>query len=283
MDITDIPQQIKTSLKYSLRSTSSFLFSLLGAMLVCGTAFNLIYDFLYTHIYNRKESHYGAAFWIGLFTATIGLPAVYAIVSIIKARRQERPFPEGRYGIAIAPFHVVSLDPDTLGTSSKLRALDELMTQLFTAQKRFIDEEQWADRFEFRFLPPYVRILGKSDAQKRRVAMNALLIFSGQIVQQSGSGVQVRTNILGLDTDLKMDLPNIDVRMLETILKYFVLSTAAYTAQKSGKLSEALSLYTLSQPSAAELDRIATPGGTQTVSRVQSCIEELNRLIAQQA
>lgn len=119
------------------------------------------------------------------------------------------------------------------------------MTQLFTAQKRFIDEEQWADRFEFRFLPPYVRILGKSDAQKRRVAMNALLIFSGQIVQQSGSGVQVRTNILGLDTDLKMDLPNIDVRMLETILKYFVLSTAAYTAQKGGNLSEALSLYTL--------------------------------------
>lgn len=93
MDITDIPQQIKTSLKYSLRSTSSFLFSLFGAMLVCGAAFNLVYDFLYTHIYNRKESHYGAAFWGGLFTATIGLPAVYAIVSIVKARRQERPFP----------------------------------------------------------------------------------------------------------------------------------------------------------------------------------------------
>lgn len=40
------------------------------------------------------------------------------------------------------------------------------MTQLFTAQKRFIDEEQWSDRFEFRFLPPYVRILGKSDGAR---------------------------------------------------------------------------------------------------------------------
>lgn len=92
MDIIDIPQQIRTSLKYSLRSRSSFLFSLLGAMLVCGVAFNVIYDFLFSHIYNKKESHYGPIFWVGLLTACIGLPAVYAILSIIKARRQERPF-----------------------------------------------------------------------------------------------------------------------------------------------------------------------------------------------
>jgi len=281
MDITDIPQQIRTSLKYSLRSRSSFLFSLLGAMLVCGVAFNVIYDFLYSHIYNKKDSHYGPVFWVGLLTACFILPAVYAILSIIRARRLERPFPPGRFGIAIAPFNVISLDPDTLGTSSKLRALDEIMTQLFTAQKRFIDEEQWSDRFEFRFLPPYVRILGKSDAEKRWRVMKALLIFSGQIVQQSGSGVLLRAQMLGLDTYITVDLPNIDIRLLETFLKYFVLSTAAYTEQKNGRLSEALRFYTLARPAAATLDRMANPGGTSTTQNVDNSIKEVQQLIAQ--
>jgi hypothetical protein len=282
MDINDIPQQIRTSLKYSLRSRSSFLFSLLGAMLVCGVAFNLLYDFLYSHIYNKKDSHYGPVFWIGLLTTCFGLPGIYAILSIVRARRLERPFAPGRFGIAIAPFNVVSLDPDTLGTSSKLRALDEIMTQLFTAQKRFIEEEQWSDRFEFRFLPPYVRILGKSDAEKRWRTMNALLIFSGQIVQQSGSGVLLRAQMLGLDTYITMDLPTIDIRMLETFLKYFVLSTAAYTEQKNGRLSESLKLYTLARTSAIALDRMANPGGTSTTNNVDRSINDLQQLIAAQ-
>lgn len=75
--------------------------------------------------------------------------------------------------------------------------------------------------------------------------MKALLIFSGQIVQQSGSGVLLRAQMLGLDTYITVDLPNIDIRLLETFLKYFVLSTAAYTEQKNGRLSESLRFYTL--------------------------------------
>jgi hypothetical protein len=34
------------------------------------------------------------------------------------------------------------LTPDTLGTSSKLQALDEIMVQFFTASQSFV-EEQW--------------------------------------------------------------------------------------------------------------------------------------------
>src|ERR1700730_14484786 len=164
MGITDIPGQIVTALKYSVRSPGAFVLSLISAVVVLGVAFDLLYGFFYTRLYQVKDPHYGDGFWLGLCIFGAMVPLAWAGITLAAAWLKLRRFPPDKFGIAIAPFDVFSIDPDTLGTATKLASLDEAMRQFFNAAKRASAGEHWLDDFEFRFLPPYVRVRSRQDA-----------------------------------------------------------------------------------------------------------------------
>jgi hypothetical protein len=82
MDIVDIPNQVGRSLKYSVRSRSSFLVSLISAFLVLGIAYDVVYGFFYTRILNAKDPFYGPLFWIGLLVIAVLLPLLFGSLSV---------------------------------------------------------------------------------------------------------------------------------------------------------------------------------------------------------
>jgi hypothetical protein len=275
VEITDIPQQISTALKYSLRSRSSFFFSLFSAALVCGAAYDLSYAFLYTRLFNAKDAHYGPMFWQGLVLFSVVVPVAAGIIKLLIARRQERTFPPNKYGVVIAPFDVVSLDPETLGTSSKLRALDELMTQFFTAQERIIEEEDWSKDFEFRFLPPYAHMHNRRDAEDRLQSMRAVLVIWGQIVQETGKTVRATMLLVGPELNLTMELPCLETKIVATSLKFYALVAAAFSEKAAGRPGEAIGIFTMAKTPAAELDRMTDKGSTSNVAIVDRLIQQL--------
>src|SRR5438093_285433 len=153
---------------------------------------------------NVKEPYYGICFWVGLTVVALVLPLGVAVKGVLRAWVQTWPFQGGKYGVVVAPFEVISFDPDTLGTSSKLQALDVVMNQFFAAEQQIISEEDWSNNFEFRFLPPYARILKKQDAIERRASMGATLIIWGSVVQQSYTQLRVVLHLLGDEVDLTL-------------------------------------------------------------------------------
>jgi hypothetical protein len=109
------------------------------------------------------------------------------------------------FGIAIAPFDVCSLDPDTLGTSAKLQALDVVTKQFFSAVQRIISEEDWSKDFEFRFLPANVQIHRKKDAIARTKSLDATMLIWATILQHSNRPINMTMCVLGPDLDMKID------------------------------------------------------------------------------
>ncbi len=273
LGLTDIPQQIATVLKYSLRSRTSFLSSLIGAIFVLGFAFDLLYGFFYTRVFNAKAIHYGHAFWIGLVAVALVVPLTVGLIRLILAERQLRPFPPGKHGVAIAPFDAVSLDPDTLGTASKLGALDAVMTQFFKAQQRIIEDEEWSKDFEFRFLPPFVQVQKKKDAATRLQAMAATLIIWGQINQESGAHLKVTMHFLGPQLDIKLDgdlLPSLTINLLE----YFALCAAGFANQGKGDLVQARRMFELARTPGSQIDQMAK--SNSNVAAVDDFIRRLD-------
>jgi hypothetical protein len=131
MDITDIPDQLGKAFKYSLRSPSSFFLSLLTAMVVFGFAYDLVYGFGYIRWHNVKDPQYGWPYFAGLVFVAILVPLTIGVTAYARARAKARPFRAGEIGIAIAPFEVFLVAPETLGTASMLQALDIVSTQFF--------------------------------------------------------------------------------------------------------------------------------------------------------
>jgi len=242
MGITDIPGQIANVLKYALRSPGSFLLSLISAVVVLGVAFDLLYSFFYTRIYNIKDPHYGMAFWLGLSVCGAIVPLVYACITLVAARRKFRPFAPDKFGIVVAPFEVSSIDPDTLGTATKLASLDEAMRQYFSAAKRACDAERWLDNFEFRFLPAYVRFHRKQDAVRRYESMGATLVIWGEILQQHNAPLKINQNILGTKVDIRA-AGQMELSFAGIFLAFYALCSAGFRLADAGKLNEAVEMF----------------------------------------
>jgi hypothetical protein len=257
MEIIDIPSSIAKALKYSLRSRASFLLSLLAAILVLGISFDLLYSFYYTRAFNIKDPYYGTFFWAGLTVAAVIFPLGIAVVGLLRARGQTRPFQGSKYGIAIAPFEVISLDPDTLGAASKLQALDVVMSQFFAAVQRIIGEEDWSKDFEFRFLPPYARILSKRDAIERRAALSATVIIWGSLVQQSYSPIRTELRVLGTEVDLELKGSLDPSSGPAQTLELCVLLAAAFSHRAAGEYTKARELFVLARVPADQLDSLS--------------------------
>ncbi|MBI4299844.1 MAG: hypothetical protein HY677_01820 [Chloroflexi bacterium] len=273
MEITDIPSQIARAFKYSLRSKTSFLLSLLAAGLVLGVSFDLLYGFGYRRVFNTKDAHYGPTFWSSLLFVALVLPVASGLYSILRARAQTRPFQPGRYGIAIAPFEVFSLDPDTLGTSSKLQALDTVMNQFFTAANGIINQENWAQSFEFRFLPPNIRIHNTQEAVAQRTSLGATLIIWGEVIQQSYSPLRIVFHLLGTELDLTMQGP-LDPFTPIPFLKFCALSAAAFSHRANGEHQRARELFLLARSPASELDKQANTN--TNVAIIDGCVSKLD-------
>jgi len=246
MEITDIPAQVAIALKYSLRSPGSFMMSLIGAIVVLGIAFDLLYAFFYTRLYEVKDPHYGVVFWIGLCFFGAAVPLVCAIISLVSAKLKMRPFPHDKFGIAIAPFEVCSLDPDTLATSTKLACMDEAMRQYFDSTKRACEAEHWLDDFEFRFLPSYVRFRSKQDATKLWKFMGATLVIWGEILQQRNVPLTMTQNLLGPEVDIKSGGP-MELSLAGAFLAFYALSCAGYLLGEGGKRAEAVKKFSLAK------------------------------------
>jgi hypothetical protein len=256
MGLTDIPGQIATSLKYSLRSPRSFLLSLISAVVVLGVAFDLLYAFFYTRFYDAKDTHYGVAFWLGLCFFGAIVPLVGASITLVAAKLKFRRFPPDKFGIAIAPFEVTSIDPDTLGTATKLASLDEAMRQYFNAAKRACDAEHWLDDFEFRFLPAYVRFQGKQDAAGRLDSMGATLVIWGEILQQHDQPLKMNQNILGAKVDMRMAGP-MELSHHGSFLAFWALCGAGFRLGDAGKRNEAVNMFALAKKGpASALDEL---------------------------
>ena len=257
MDILDIPERAARVFKYSLRSKRSFLLSLVTAALVLGISFDLLYGFFYTRVFNAKDPRYGPWFWTALVVVAVVAPLVYGAIEFRRARAlRNRPFPENIYGIVIAPFEVYSLDPDTLGTASKLQALSVVMDQFFTATRQIMGEEEWASLFEFRLLPTFARITQKKEAADLKDSLGATLVIWGSLVQQSGKPVDVQMKLLGTELDITMGGEMQPIRNAP-ILAFFALSAAGAELRRRGDLAAAREMYLRARKPAAALDQLS--------------------------
>lgn len=278
MEITDIPNQIALAFKYSLRSKASFLLSLLAAVLMLGISFDLLYSFFYTRVFNAKDTHYGPIFWAGLLFIAVIVPLAVGLYSVLHVRAQTRPFQPGKYGIAIAPFEVFSLDTETLGTSSKLQALDTVMNQFFMAANRIIKQDEWAKNFEFRVLPSNIRVLNIQDAVTQRTSLDATLIIWGEVIQQSYSPLKLDFHFLGTELDLTMQ-GLLDPFTLIRFLKFFALSAAAFSNKANGEYKRARELFLLARGPASELDKQGKDNNNTNVALIDKFVGDLDALM----
>jgi hypothetical protein len=271
MSIVDVPEQVAKVFKYSLRTKTNFVLSLLTASVVLGFSWDLLYEFFYTRILGQVAAH-GRYYWIGLSVFGAVLPLSYGVVQIVKAWFATRPFISDKFGIAIAPFKVLTLDPTFLGTANKLGALDEAMQQYFMEAKKATDSEGWLDEFSLRFLPPYVRIENKEQANRWRTRLNAALVVSGEVVVEDQK-LQMRQQLEG--TEISMHITGGQTADLETagkLLAVFALSSAGFILRDKGKRDRAIQMFNLAHSVSVKLPKQG--GGIAAV--IQQQIDKLN-------
>ncbi|HMD01768.1 MAG TPA: hypothetical protein VKG44_02270 [Candidatus Baltobacteraceae bacterium] len=273
MGITDIPDQIAKALKYSLRSRGSFIVSLVTAIVVLAVAYDLIYSFVFVRANDVKDVHYGPAYWLGLAALALLLPALAGAVAYARARALLQPFPRGKVGIAIAPFEVFSVAPETLGTANALQALDIVATQFFRLVQNTLSEYPWADGFEFRFLPPYVRVTTRDEAVKRRAELGATLLVWGVITQRSRQPLEIKLALQAIVRNYDFSHLSIEEFPMQPLQFFTILEAATYLAS-CGEKAHALEMLKAVLPLAAQIDEHA-PGG--------NCVADVNAEIARLA
>ena len=242
MGIDDIPSQIGRVVRFSVRSKSSFILSFITAAFVLGFAADLLYSFAYTRIYNVKDAYYGRPAWALILTAAFGIPLLAGLITAMRAWRDVRPFKPGKYGIAIAPFTVHSIDPDVLGTPSKMQGLQDVVAQFFDALRGPLAERLWYDDFAFRTLPPFVRVANERQAHERYASLSASLLFWGTVVQRAGQPLMLRINLTGDDTQLAFT-GQMEPIQISAFFGYYILTTAGYSELTTGDPSLALRLF----------------------------------------
>lgn len=253
MGIADLPDQITKALKYSLRSPSSFLLSLLSAMLVFAIAYDLVWGFAYVRWFDVKDAHYGRGYWVGMAVVAFALPLLAAAVAVARTLYRGRAFGVGEIGIAIAPLEVFSVDPETLGTSSVMQALDIVGTQFFRVVENTLNEQDGAKDFKFRFLPPHVRIKNQKAALKLRSKLDATLLVWGVITQRAHQPLEVRLELQAAVHNYSFTRLSVEHFPMPA-LQFFMLMEGAKTLQNRGDKAGARQLYTHALPLAAEVD-----------------------------
>jgi hypothetical protein len=261
LNITDIPDQIKKALKYSLRSRPGFIISLVTAIIVLGIAYDLVYGFAYVRIYNIKEPVYGWVYGLGLFFFGLFIPLIAGIGAYMRARLLSRPFKVNEIGIAIAPFEVFSTAPETLGTSSTLQALDIVGTQFFQFVENIINEREWAEEFIFRFLPQHIRIKTEKEAVKSREALDAALLVWGVITQRSRQTLEIWIGLQGSEHNYTFSNFTIDKFPIMAVEFFILLEGAKAILKKGGSKSQIENLLKRALPLAEKIDNHDKQGG----------------------
>lgn len=269
MGITDLPDQIAKALKYSLRSPSSFIVSLLSAMVVCAIAFDLVWGFAFVRWYDVKDAHYGWWYWVGMSIAALALPLSVGAVAVMRTLHRARAFAADEIGIAIAPFEVFSVDPETLGTSSVLQALDIVGTQFFRLVESTLNEYEWAQDFKFRFLPPHVRIKSQSTAKERRSGLGATLMVWGVITQRAKEPLEIRLELQAADHNYSFSRLSVEHFPMHA-LQFFILMEATKAVVKRGDTPRARRMYEQALALAVEVDGSSGgKGGMEAEVRAQ--------------
>jgi hypothetical protein len=242
MGITDIPDQIAKAVKYSLRSPGRFAISLVTAVVVFGIGYDLIYGFIYVRLYDVKDVRYGGFYGWGLLAVALVLPATIGIVAYLRAHRQARPFESSAIGVAIAPFEVFCVAPETLGTASMLQALDIVGTEFISVVENTLIDYEWAKELEFRFLPQYMRVRRQEEAIELRSSLGATLLIWGVITQRSRQLLDIRLELQGSVKNYSFTNFTIeDFPMLP--LQFFTLLEAATRVRATGDVARARHLF----------------------------------------
>jgi hypothetical protein len=268
VDIIDIPDQVAKALKYSLRSRSAFFTSLVTAMLVCGIAYDLVYAFWYVRFHNVKDAEFGWPYFVGFLLLSIMVPLGIGALAYFHSRAQLRPFKRGQIGIAIAPFEVFSVAPETLGTANVLHALDIVSTEFFRVVQSTLNEYEIARDFEFRFLPQYARITTELQAVKYRAELSATMVVWGMITQRSQQPMDIRFNLQASSSYTFSDLTIERFPMLP--LQYFIFFEAAKTVLDCEDTHRVKRVLDQARPLGEQLDKKL--GGT-------SCVDSIDALL----
>jgi hypothetical protein len=254
MGITDIPDQIAKAFKYSLRSPSAFCLSLITAIVVFGFAYDLVYSFWYVRWHNVKDTQYGWPYFVGLLLVSIIIPVTIGGSAYLRARGQQRPFGPEEIGIAIAPFDVFSVDPETLGTASTLHALDVVSTQFFRVVENTLREYPLAQELKFRFLPQFTKITSKQDALAYLDKLHATLVVWGNITQRSQQPLEVRLEMQAAVHTY--DFSELSIEHFPMLpLQYFTFFEAAQAVDRRGDADRARRLYLQARPLGAKMDQ----------------------------
>jgi hypothetical protein len=251
VEIIDIPAQLSKAFSYSGRSWKGFGLSVLLGMLATGVIFDLAYGFFYQRIYNAEHVYYGSRYWVTLAGVSVLLPCAFAVGSVAWWRFQARHFRGEKFGIAIAPFEVVSVHVDTMSTSDKLQALDEAIQQFFAATQQVLHEEEWAPNFDFRMLPANVRVRDQQEAAAKFKAMGATLLIWGQVIQENE--LQMRMRLTGIELNMTFTGP-VSPLFLSPSLKLWSLMAAFMVLKQKGAFREAEQYLDLALVPARQVD-----------------------------
>jgi hypothetical protein len=238
MDIADIPNQIAKAFKYSLRSSGAFILSLITAFVVFAVAYDLIYGFWYVRWHNTEHANYGRLYFIGLLLVSVVLPLTIGAGAYLSARVRERPFKPEQIGIAIAPFDVISVDPEALGTASTLHAVDIVSTQFFRVVQSTLKDYPLAEDLKFRFLPQYRKITNQQAALQHLARLHATLVVWGNIIQRRRQPLEIRFEMQAHGqtyTFSQMSLEQFPMLPLQ----YFTFLEAARALEKRGETDRA--------------------------------------------
>jgi hypothetical protein len=238
MDIADIPNQIAKTFKYSLRSSGAFILSLITAFVVFAVAYDLIYGFWYARWYNTEHANYGRLYFIGLLLVSVVLPLTIGAGAYLRARASARPFKPEQIGIAIAPFDVISVDPETLGTANTLHSLDIVSTQFFRLVQSTLRDYPVAEELKFRFLPQYTKITNKEAASRQLARLNAALVFWGHIIQRRHQPMEIDFEMQGTTQAHTFSHMMIE-RFPMLPLQYLTFLEAARALEKRGETDRA--------------------------------------------
>ena len=281
MGIDDIPSQVARVLKYSTRTFGSFLLSLTIATFVVGFSIDLLYGFFYQRLTGEEHARYGQLYWMIFGCTTLLVPIIAGIAAYAASWKLQRRFDPQRYGVAIAPPEVFSLDPDVLGTPTKIQALQDVLKQFFDATKHLLMEKPWFQLFEFRFLPPSVRVSTAQDAERLRIALGASILLWGNVIQQIDKPLYFELHLSGRDTNLNMS-GSVDPQSFLLFFQYYLLSATAYSIWKGGEYDSARQLFNFAlEPANAIDDRLQSDGKPRTqVAQIRRWLAELDAEVA---
>jgi len=135
-----------------------------------------------------------------------------------------------------------------------------------------MSEFPWARNFTFRFLPQFVRIKSKSEAEKQRASLDATVLAWGVITQRSRQPLEIRLEMQGAVkryTFSQLSVEEFPIRVLQT----FALIEGAQTVSDRGDGAHARQLFEQALPLGTEID--SKHPGAGVVARIEAALQTL--------